>query len=153
MKLRQLLSWRFSLIFFHRWLGILIGFMLIAWCISGVVLLYYGIPHYTAGERLDRLDELDLSKITITPQEALDKVGGTPFRLRISMHENRPVYRINTGAVFGTWTTVFADTGTVIKSMGQTDVILMLSGMYPEHAANMSYEFPMKGPDMFTHSP
>ncbi len=153
MKLQQLLSWRFSLIFFHRWLAILIGFMLIAWCVSGVVLLYYGIPHYTAGERLDRLYTLDLSNVTITPQEALAKIGGSPFRLRISMHENRPVYRINTGAVFGNWTVVYADTGEVMKSVSRDDAIFLIAGMYPEFAADMNYEFPMTGPDMFTHSP
>ncbi|MES2623883.1 MAG: PepSY domain-containing protein [Pseudomonadota bacterium] len=153
MKLRQLLSWRFSLIFFHRWLGILVGLMLVAWSISAVVLLYYGIPHYTAGERLDRLRALDLGSISITPQEALAKVGGTPFRLRISMHEKRPVYRINTGTVFGNWTMVYADTGEVMNRVSRDDSIFLLADMYPEFAANMSYEFPMTDPDMFTHSP
>ena len=61
MKLKQLLSWRFSLIFFHRWLGILVGLMFVAWCVSGFVLMYAGIPHIHAGERLDRLPPLDLS--------------------------------------------------------------------------------------------
>lgn len=153
MKVRQLLSWRFALIFFHRWLGIAIGFMLIAWCVSALVLLYYGIPHYTAGERLARLAPLNLANITITPQEALAKVGGTPFRLRISMHEKRPVYRINTGTVFGNWTMVYADTGDVVKGIGRNDTILMLAGMYPEHASDMFYDLPLAKPDMFTHSP
>jgi hypothetical protein len=27
----------------------------VAWCVSGIVLMYYGIPHLTAGERLMRL--------------------------------------------------------------------------------------------------
>ncbi|MDC0598874.1 hypothetical protein OAP18_03455, partial [Gammaproteobacteria bacterium] len=70
MKLRQLLSWRFSLIFFHRWLGILIGLMLVIWSLSGFVLMYAGIPHLTAGERLARLPALDLSSVIITPAEA-----------------------------------------------------------------------------------
>src|SRR5688572_17418815 len=100
MKLKQLLSWRFSLIFFHRWLGIIIGLMFIIWSISGVILMYYGIPHHTAGERLYRLPPLDLSTATVDPQQALASVGGDPFRLRISMHDGRPAYRINTGQVF-----------------------------------------------------
>ena len=67
MKLQQLLNWRFSLIFFHRWLGIAVGLMFILWTVSGVILMYYGIPHHTAGERLTRLPPLDLSTATVSP--------------------------------------------------------------------------------------
>lgn len=153
MKLKQLLSWRFSLIFFHRWLGIAIGLMFVLWTISGVVLMYYGIPHHTAGERLSRLPPLSLDTATISPQQALDKVGGTPFRLRISMHDDRPVYRINTGQVFGNWTLVFADTGDVITAIDEDTAIFTLAKLYPEYAEEMRYEDYLRGPDMFTHSP
>ncbi len=152
MKLKQLLSWRFSLIFFHRWLGIVIGLMFVAWCISGFVLMYAGIPHMTAGERLDRLPPLDLSTATVTPQQALDTVGGTPFRLRISMQGERPVYRINTGAVFGVWTLVYADTGAVMKTLDENAALDWIATRYPEHT-NLRYERLLTGPDMFTHSP
>lgn len=153
MKLKQLLSWRFSLIFFHRWLGILVGLMFVAWCISGFVLMYAGIPHINAGERLDRLPPLDLSTANITPQQALDVVGGTPFRLRISMQGERPAYRINTGAVFGTWTVVYADTGAVLETFDRNAALAWIAQRYPEHSATLRYETLLRGPDMFTHSP
>jgi hypothetical protein len=153
MKLKQLLSWRFSLIFFHRWLGIAVGLMFVAWCISGFVLMYAGIPHIKAGERLSRLPDLDLSTATITPQQALDKVGGTPFRLRISMQGERPVYRINTGAVFGQWTLVYADNGEVLKTFDEAAALDWVATRYPEHKDSLRYETLLTGPDMFTHSP
>ncbi|HTR00078.1 MAG TPA: PepSY domain-containing protein, partial [Candidatus Acidoferrum sp.] len=153
MKLKQLLSWRFSLIFFHRWIGILVGLMFIIWTLSGVVLMYYGIPHYTAGDRLTHLAPLDLSAATVTPQQALDKVGGSPFRLRVSMLDNRPVYRINTGKVFGKWSVVFADTGDVFKGFDQNDVIYALAKQYPEYTETMLYDDYLREPDFFTHSP
>jgi len=53
------------------WLGILIGLMFVIWCISGIVLMYAGIPHITAGERLYRLPALDLSTVSVTPAQVV----------------------------------------------------------------------------------
>lgn len=153
MNLKQLLSWRFLLIFSHRWLGIIVGLMFVAWTVSGVILMYYGIPHYTAGERLYRLPPLDLSTATVSPQEALSSMGGEPFRLRISMHDGRPAYRINTGQVFGTWTLVYADTGQVMRGLRPDDTIYTMAKLYPEHTETLRYVNYLRGPDMFTHSP
>lgn len=153
MKLKQLLSWRFSLIFFHRWLGILVGLMFILWTVSGVILMYSGIPHLSAGERLARMPVLDLSSAKVSPAEALAKVGGTPFRLRISMHDDRPVYRINTGQVFGSWTLVYADTGELMHGLNQDTVIYTLVKLYPEFDQTMYYDAYLTRPDMFTHLP
>ena len=153
MKLQQLLNWRFSLIFFHRWLGIAVGLMFILWTLSGVILMYYGIPHHTAGERLTRLPPLDLSTATVSPAEALAKVGGTPFRLRVSMHDDRPVYRINTGEVFGSWALVYADTGELMAGLNQDTVIYTMVKLYPEFDQTMRYDTYLTQPDWFTHSP
>lgn len=152
MKLKQLLSWRVSLILFHRWLGIGVGLMFMVWTLSGVILMYYGIPHYSAGERLAHLPPLDLSTATITPQQALASVQGTPFRLRISMFDGHPAYRINSGQVFGKWTLVLADTGKVVK-LDPDSVIYSLAKIYPEFEETMIYEAYLREPDMFTHSP
>jgi hypothetical protein len=32
----------------HRRLGITVGVVFIAWCVSDLVLMYYGVPHLTA---------------------------------------------------------------------------------------------------------
>lgn len=153
MKLRQLLSWRFSLIFFHRWLGILVGLMFVAWSVSGIILMYYGIPHISAGERLDRLPALDLSRATVTPLQALEQVEGTPFRLRVSMQGERPVYRINTGNVFGRWTVVYADTGERLEPLDASAALNWMAARYPRFADSLRREAFLAGPDMFTHAP
>jgi hypothetical protein len=64
MRLRKLLDRRKLLIYSHRWLGIGVGAVFVVWCVSGVILMYAGVPHLTAGERLMRLPPLDLSMIT-----------------------------------------------------------------------------------------
>ena len=73
MNVRKLLNWRSLSIYSHRWLGILIGVLFVTWCVSGIVLMYYGIPTLKAGERLMRLPALDLSTVQLTPAEAFAK--------------------------------------------------------------------------------
>ncbi|HEY9465990.1 MAG TPA: hypothetical protein VIR54_23005 [Vicinamibacterales bacterium] len=85
MRIRKLLDCRKLLIYSHPWLGIAVGAVFVAWCISGVILMYAGVPHLTAGERLMRLPPLDLSTIRVTPAEATAAFKDPPRRLRISM--------------------------------------------------------------------
>ena len=63
------------------------------------------------------------------------------------------MYRINTGAVFGEWTLVYADTGEVVQPFDREAALAWLAARYPEHAATLRYETLLTGPDMFTHSP
>jgi len=44
MNIRTLLDWRKVLIYSHRWLGIALGILFVSWCVSGAVLMYYGLP-------------------------------------------------------------------------------------------------------------
>ena len=39
MRVRKLLDWRKLSIYSHRWLGITVGVVFIAWCVSGIVLM------------------------------------------------------------------------------------------------------------------
>jgi len=139
--------------FTHRWMGIVIGLMFVAWVVSGIVLLYVGLPHLTAGERLARLSPLAVEAIRVSPAEAARSVDGEPFRMRVSMQGDRPVYRINTGRVFGRWTLVYADTGEVFDGFDANEALEWLRGSVPEAATAMSYAGLITGPDLFTHSP
>ena len=153
MNVRKLLDWRKLLIYSHRWLGIVVGIVLVAWCVSGIVLMYYGVPTLSAGERLMRLPALDLSTVTVTPAEAASLANGDPFRLRISMHGDRPVYRINTGRVFGRWTIVYADTGELIEPLDAHGAMEWLGGFVGEDPSGFRYEAYLEGPDLFTRLP
>jgi uncharacterized membrane protein len=44
MRVRKLLDWRKLLIYSHRWFGIILGTVFVAWCVSGVVLMYRHRP-------------------------------------------------------------------------------------------------------------
>src|SRR5260370_39733023 len=102
MNIRKLLDWRKLLIYSHRWLGIGIIMMFLVWTLSGVILMYYGHPQITTGERLLRLEPINFSTATVTPAEAAAKVGIEPSRGRLSMYNGRPVCRFNKSGI-GNW--------------------------------------------------
>jgi hypothetical protein len=154
MNIRKLLDWRKALIYSHRWLGIGVGIVFVLWCVSGFVLMYYGIPTLKAGERLLRLPPLDLSAVRVAPAEAVRKLGlKDPTRLRISMQGNRPVYRINTGRGFGNWTIVYADTGEKMKPMDAEAAMEWMRRFRPDHASNLRYDAYLTTPDHFVRIP
>ena len=149
----RLTNWRVWLIMTHRWMGIALGLMLAIWTISGLVLMYVGLPHLTAGERLARLPALNVDSVTVSPAEAAAAVGADPFRIRLSMYGDRPVYRVNTGNVFGRWTLVYADTGEVFEGFDQHSALAWLEGFVPEAAGRMTIDAYLTGPDLYTHNP
>jgi hypothetical protein len=153
MRFRKLLDWRKLLIYSHRWLGIVVGVVFVAWCVSGIVLMYYGVPHLTAGERLARLPVLDLSSARVSPAAAARALDAAPFRLRISMHGDRPVYRFNTGRVFGRWTLIYADTGEPVAPLDRASALAWLRGYRPESAGVLRYDAYLERPDHFTRLP
>jgi hypothetical protein len=152
MRVRKLLDWRKLLIYSHRWLGIIAGAVFVAWCISGIILMYAGVPHLTAGERLMRLPPLDLSGIRVTPAEAATQFKDPPRRLRISMHGDRPVYRFNTGRVFGRWTLIYADTGTPVEPLDRDAALAWLRAYLPGQRT-LRYDAYLERPDTYTRLP
>ena len=152
MHVRKLLDWRKLLIYSHRWLGIGITVMFLVWTLSGVVLMYYGHPQITTGERLLRLEPINFSTATVTPAEAAAKAGIKPYRVRLSMYNGRPVYRL-TRVSIGNWATVYADTGEVLPRMGREQALSWMKQFAPEYASTMSYDAYLAGPDEFTRIP
>ena len=50
------------LILLHRYLGIAVGWLLVVWCLSGVVMMYVGFPEVSLAERVRTLPELRLER-------------------------------------------------------------------------------------------
>lgn len=106
------------LILTHRYLGIALGVLVVVWFASGVAMIYAGgMPALEEGERLERLDPLDVGAVRRTPGEAGRGAGvvGEIERVTLRMLEGRPVYRIGSG---GRSTVVFADTGERLEPVG-----------------------------------
>lgn len=110
----MLMKWlRRQAILWHRYLGVCFCLFFAIWFVSGVVLMYAGMPQMSEPERLAHLPALDLSTAKLSPAQALEKSGASqqPLRIAVGMLGNRPVYRVLTE--FGSWVTVFADDGSV----------------------------------------
>src|SRR5689334_11878410 len=152
MHVRKLLDWRKLLIYSHRWLGIGIILMFLVWTLSGVVLMYYGHPQITTGERLLRLEPIDFSTATVTPAEAAAKANIKPYRVRLSMYNGRPVYHL-TRVSIGNWSTVYADTGEVLPAMGREQAVNWMKAFAPEYASTMTYDAYLASPDEYTRIP
>lgn len=80
----------------HRWLGIATGLFVVAWFVSGLVMLAVGFPGLTAAERVAALAPLTLEAVRLTPQDALERSGSAQFpaRLALAMRGSEPAYWI-----------------------------------------------------------
>ena len=116
-------DWRLLLVFTHRWLGIVGGVLSLTWFVSGIVLMYSGMPSLSESERLR---PLDLARIAVTPKEAVDAVGASPRQVVISMVGERPAYRFSH---LGRWTTVYADTGQRLLGLNRDQAVEITRGL------------------------
>lgn len=104
------------LILAHRYLGIALSVLIVMWFGTGIVMMYAGgMPRLTPELRLERLPELDLARVRLTPAAAADRVGLQETRGRVALLSvmDRPAYRFAGGQP----ATVFADTGEVLKEV------------------------------------
>lgn len=83
-----------SILFLHRWLGIVVGLMMTVWCLSGFVMMYSDYPRLMPEEQLRGLAPLQLpdaqalERADIPADTALSSV-------RLEMMAERPVLRIS----------------------------------------------------------
>ena len=104
-----------SLVVSHRYLGIAISLLVVVWFGSGIVMMYAGgMPTLAPETRLERIAEVDTSRIQLSLTEAAEKAGFDASagwgggRVVLLSIMDRPAYR------FGGEATVFADTGEVL---------------------------------------
>jgi len=109
----------------HRYLGVALGLLMLAWCLSGVVMLFVAYPSLPQDERLARLPQIDWARCcafgeAIAPDArveaaAVEQVAGRPvLRLKLAEGGRRtidlstgqrmaPVSRVEAAAVAGPW--------------------------------------------------
>ena len=144
MNIRKLLNWKALFIYIHRWMGIVFGIIFVVWFISGVAMMYVGMPHLSQRERLGHMRPLDLSTVTVSPAQAARAVDLSPARVRVSMYyDGRLIYR------FGT-TKVYADTGERVGGASQEQAIELIRRWLPEHATTVRYDGYLLDSDQWT---
>ena len=133
------------LVYTHRWLGIVLGALFIAWFVSGVVMMYAGMPRLTPGERLAHLPALDFTTATLAP--AAHALGVSPGALRLGMVDGRPVYRLTSGRVS---TAVYADTGAPVGPVDAPTAVAQARRFFPEHRGTIAHDARIVEPDQWT---
>ena len=99
-----------SMIFVHRWMGVVLAIVFAFWFVSGIVMMYWSFPEVSAADRLAHSPVLNPAQIKLTAVEAYAKleVGGPPDQVHLNTMFGRPVYRFRKGR---SDTPVFADNG------------------------------------------
>ena len=145
MRVRKLLNWKTFLIYTHRWTGIVFGIIFIVWFISGVAMMYVGMPHVSTKERLGHMRPIDLSSVTVSPAEAARRHDLSPARFRIEMfYDGRPIYRFQDG------TKVYADNGERVAGASREQALEIVRRWVPAYAASVRYDGHLLAPDQWT---
>ena len=144
-NVRKLLDWKTLFIYFHRWMGIAFGVVFVVWFISGVAMMYVGMPHLSDTERLGHVPPLDLSTVRVSPEQAAKAQGLTADRLSIEMYfDGRPIYRAGT-------TKVYADSGALVGGADKTDAVATIRRWVPSaYAATVRYDGRLTDSDQWT---
>ena len=121
-----------SLIFIHRWLGVLLAVFFLLWFPSGIGMMYFPMPSVTQAHRLHRLPVLKADTVVVSPADAAQKLGVDADDLRLSSYDGRPAYLAGRG---GGGPVLYADTG---EEQGEvsTEMVQRLASAWTGQPAN-----------------
>ena len=109
-----------TLIFVHRWLGVVLCLLFLLWFPSGFVMMYWDYPSVTAADRLEHLAPIDPAAVKVSVEEAAAKAEiEAPAAVRLTTFAGRPIYRFGGR---GDSAVVYADTGEEQLEVTQNDV-------------------------------
>jgi hypothetical protein len=145
----QLIPFRKWIILAHRYLGIILSLLFLMWFVSGIAMIYArGMPALTPDMRFERLHELNLGAVKISPAEAVSKaeLGGPPVRASLLMIMDRPAYRFTTDGLV----TVFADTGELLQDIRQQEAMKIAAIFMELPQSKLHYLGELREPDQWT---
>ncbi len=82
-----------TLVFTHRYIGIVIGWLMLVWCLSGLVMVYVSYPELRTEQRQAMLASLDVQGCCQIPQD-LFAIDERIAAVSVEMLVNTPVLRI-----------------------------------------------------------
>jgi len=86
-----------ALILVHRYVGIVVSLLMVAWCLSGFVMMYVGFPQLEEQERVAGLAPLDLQDCCNDPL-VLDQLGEAAVAaFSVEMLAGQPVLKVRNG--------------------------------------------------------
>ena len=108
----------------HRWLGLVVGLQILAWCVGGLIFATHDIAWVRSEAGRARADTptVDLARVRIGPAEAVARLGhpGTVEQVVVRPFLGRPVYEVSQG---GNTALVDAETGAVLSPLDRDTAI------------------------------
>jgi hypothetical protein len=137
-----------TLIFVHRWLGVVLALFFLLWFPSGIGMMYWDFPSVTAADRLERSPALDAAAIRLSPQEAFAATGLSqpPSQVRLNTFDGRPVYRFRAGRGEAM---VYADSGAK-PAAGSDDLAARAAAAWTRQPASAAAVETLDDADQFT---
>jgi len=110
-------SWKRQLHLWHRWLGIVIGLLVLLWFGSGIVMMYVPYPELTEEERMRWLAPLDAGRVQVPADAAWETtaLAGMPDAVRLNTVAGRPAWHFQHER---SWRSVWADSGAPLQVDG-----------------------------------
>lgn len=107
-------SWKRQLHWWHRWLGIVIGLLVLLWFGSGIVMMYVPYPELTEEERMGWLAPLDADRVQVQAGAAWQTtaLAGMPDAVRLNTVAGRPAWHFQHQR---NWHSVWADSGAPLQ--------------------------------------
>lgn len=107
-------SWKRQLHLLHRWLGIVLGLLVLLWFGSGIVMMYVPYPALTEQERVAWLAPLDAQLVKVSAWDAWQSTAptGVPDTVKLNTVAGRPAYHFLAN---GNWRSAWADTGAPLQ--------------------------------------
>jgi len=131
----------------HRWLGIACGLLFAMWFVTGIVMMYAPMPSLSGLERGSRLPALDVSSLSLGPEEAAGVAGASPLSLRLGMLGDRPIYRVDPPS---TPAAVFADSGELLEGLGREGAVAVAEAFVRTPSNALEYDALLTAPDQWT---
>jgi hypothetical protein len=119
------------------------------WFVSGIAMIYArGMPGLSPGIRFERLPELNLAAVRLTPAqaEARAELGQPPARAELLMVMGRPAYRFFSGGAV----TVFADSGELLPDIREPEAMKIAGIFMKLPASKLHYLGELQEPDQWT---
>ena len=139
---------RRALILTHRYLGIPLSVLFVLWFVTGIAMIYVGgMPTLSAQARLERLPELALDRVRLTPAEAAAQAASGFGRGVLTTVLDRPAYRF--ASAYGT-AIVFADTGEPLEEIDAETARNVAAKFVAASAGSIELVRAVESPDQWT---
>jgi uncharacterized iron-regulated membrane protein len=134
------------LAWFHRWAGVVLCLLFAMWFASGAVLHFVAFPSLSLAEQRANSDPIDVSRVLITPSEALGRVTSAND-LRLLSMGGQPIYALQSPD--HGWVGVAADTGQPLTPLSAATARVVAEQF--GHAAAHSIDGPLEYDQWVVH--